>query len=239
GVGPGTATAAAMANDLATAQTVSTVIASAVEGTVTARIQGVASATALAAQATATPIPTVNSGSATPTAANASPTPSVAASTCPAQPVRGFGLLYSSNAPVAARLGCAVEGEVGTTSAVQIFDGGVMLEFGNSKQVLILLNAGATWSAIPDSYQAGKPLPTATVVPPAGRVAPVNAFGLAWQQQADARAQLGWPTGPEQQFPTGATELFAHGRMLWTPNLVDYVLFFDGTWQSYPDKFQG
>jgi hypothetical protein len=120
-----------------------------------------------------------------------------------------------------------------------MFESGVMLEFGNSKQVLVLRNAGAAWSAIPDTFKTGQPLPTATVVPPAGLVAPVNAFGLAWQQQPDVRTQIGWATAPEQQFPTGATGLFAHGRMLWTPNLIVYVLYADGTWQSFPDKFQG
>jgi hypothetical protein len=223
------------------------VIAGAVEGTVTVVVQALATSAALNSQQTATAVTSTSAAASSPTtsaltptspAAVASPTGAIA-STCPAQPVRGFGLLYTTNSTVATRLGCAVQAEVGTTSAVQSFEGGVMLEFGNSKQVLVLRNTGATWSAVDDTYQAGQPLPTPTAVPPAGRFVPANAFGQVWLKQPEVGTQLGWATGPEQKITTGATELFAHGRIVWTPNKIHYVLYSDNTWQSFPDTFQG
>ncbi len=224
----------ALVNGTATVQAEATVIAIAVEGTVTAKLHGVGTATALSALATPTAVaPTNGPGSVTPTAAVA------AVPACPAQPVRGFGALYNSQSTVATRLGCAVQAETGTSSTIQLFDGGVMLEFGNSKQIIVLRNIGSTWSVVSDAYLVGQALPTPTVTPPSGRFAPLNGFGQVWQQQVDIQTQLGWATAPEQQFPTGASEQFAHGRMFWTPNKIDYVLYSDNTWQSFPDTFQG
>jgi hypothetical protein len=217
-------------NGTTVADAANTAIAVAVDGTVTARLQSAATAVALTPGAVATFAATALS---TPIAA------ATAVAGCPVQPIRGFGLVYTANPNVASRLGCAVQPEAGTSSVVQLFDGGVMLEFGNSKQILVLQNKGSTWSNVQDTYQTGQVLPTPSTAPPAGRVAPVNGFGKVWLERQDIQSQLGWPTGPEQQFPTGASELFAHGRMFWTPLKTDYVLYADNTWTSFPDTFQG
>jgi len=151
--------------------------------------------------------------------------------------VRGFALVYTTNPTVAARLACPLRPEVGSGSSSQTFTGGLMLEI--APQIYILRNQGTTWSSVIDGYQNGQPLPTPTLVPPSGSFAPVGGFGLAWEQQPGVRDQLGWATAARQDFTTGASEEFTHGRMLWTPNRVIYVLYADNTWQSFPDNFQG
>lgn len=231
----------------ATVQAEGTIVARAVERTVTVKVQALATAATLSAQETAAAVAPnrETTGSATPvvptpTPATASPVPTQSvASACRVQPVRGFSLVYTANVAVAAGLGCAVDAEVGTSSSMQKFEGGLMLAFGNAKQVLVLRTSGAAWSAYDDTYQAGQPLPTPTIVAPAGRFAPVGSFGLAWEQQPDVHTQLGWATAPEQTFTTGAVQEFAHGHMVWTPNKLIYVLYADNTWQSFPDTFQG
>ncbi|HVC35607.1 MAG TPA: hypothetical protein VNL16_19035 [Chloroflexota bacterium] len=243
----GTATPDQQPASTATVQAQGTIVARAVEGTVTVKVQALATAATLSAQQTAAagaPSPATTGAATpavlTPTPATASPVPTRSvASACRVQPVRGFSLVYTANATVASGLGCAVDTEVGTSSAMQSFDGGLMLAFGNAKQVLVLRTSGATWSAVADNYQTGQPLPTPTIVAPAGRFAPVGSFGLVWQQQPNVHTQLGWATAPAQTFTTGAVQEFAHGRMVWTPNKIIYVLYADNTWQSFPDTFQG
>jgi hypothetical protein len=243
----GTATAQAPANATTTAQTEGTAVARAVDATVTVAVQALATAATLSAQQTATaPTPTSATASSatpavpTPSPVTAPPSPTTSvASACPAQTVRGFGLIYTTNAAVASRLGCALEGEAGTSSATQPFENGLLIAFGVTKQIFVLKNSGATWVAYPDDYQSGQPLPTATVVAPTGRFAPSGGFGLAWERQPDVRAQLGWAMAPEQDFTTGALQIFAHGRMFWTADKMIYVLYSDNTWQKFPDTFQG
>jgi hypothetical protein len=229
-----------------TAQLQATAVAQAVQATVAVAAQGLATAAAQSVQTTmtaiasggapspATPVvPTASSTSVPP-----SPTP-LAAPGCAVQPVRGFALFYRTHPPVASRLGCPTSAEVGTPSSVQMFENGLLLWFGINNQVFALRNSGAAWAAYADSYQNGQPLPTATVVAPAGRFAPTGRFGLVWEQQADVRNQLGWATAPEQAATTGAEEDFAHGHLWWTPSKMIYVLYGDNTWESFPDTFQG
>jgi hypothetical protein len=219
-------------NATATAQSEATTVARTVDATVAATSQ----ATATVANAQLTPAaatPTTGTG----IAATSVPSPSAAVgAVCATQPVRGFGLLYTTNASVASRLGCAVDSEVGSPSSTQPFESGLM--FWIAKQVYVLRNSNS-WSVFVDNYQNGQPLPTPTVVAPAGRFAPLGEFGLVWEQQPDVRSQLGWATGPILAGNTGAQERFAHGTMVWTPTKTIYVLYSDNTWQSFPDNFQG
>jgi hypothetical protein len=239
----GTATAEAPANATTTAQ--GTAVAQAVAATVTVEVQALATAAMRSAQATVTAaVPTSGPVSpATPPAPTAYPAPPAPSPTrqiapgCGVQPVRGFGLVYATNPTVASRLGCPVQPEAGAPSASQTFTGGLMLEV--ARQIFVLRNQGATWSSTFDTYQNGQPLPTPTVVAPPGSFAPVGGFGLVWQQQPGVRDQLGWAVAAQQDFTAGASEEFAHGHMLWTPNRVIYVLYADNTWQSFPDNFQG
>jgi hypothetical protein len=247
-VSPGAAPSPTVVDAAATqtAQFQATAVAQAVQATVAVAAQGLATAAARSVQTTATAAASGGAvGLATPVAPTASPAsvpPSptrVAAPGCAVQPVRGFALLYSTNPQVASRLGCPTNAEVGTPSSVQTFENGVLLWFGISNQVFALRTTGATWTVYADTYQNGQPLPTATVVAPAGRFAPTGRFGLVWERQADLQSQLGWATTPEQTAPTGAEEDFAHGHLWWTPSKTIYVLYGDNTWQSFPDAFQG
>jgi hypothetical protein len=222
-------------------------VARAVDATVTVEVQSLAAAGTLAAQPTAVAVPPPAVGTAPlphgaaptalpPPAGPASPT-TVAAPGCAIQPVRGFGLLYATAATVAARLGCPVEPETGLPTSIQKFEGGTMIEI--APRIFVLRGRDGTWSSYPDAYQPGRPLPTPGLSPPAGRFAPTGGFGLVWQEHAPVRQQLGWATAAGQDFPNGATEMFAHGRMIWTPDKVIYVLDADNTWQSFPDNFPG
>lgn len=225
----------------ATAQAIDTAIAQSVAATVTVEVPALATAAMLDAQQTvvagATNVATGSAPLASPSVATAgaSPTRSAAIS-CPTPPVRGFGLLFSTNAAVATRIGCSLAPEVGLATSLQTFDGGIMIEL--APQVYVLRTQGMTWSSV-QAARTSQPLPTASPSPPAGHYAPSGVFGQVWETQSPVRAQLGWATAPEQDFPDGAKEEFAHGQMIWIPTKIIYVLYADNTWQSFPDNFQG
>lgn len=178
---------------------------------------------------TATPAPASQA-----TAPSASPAPAPAVASCPAQPVRGFGLVYTGQANVATRLGCASDKEVGFSATLQSFEHGVMIQRLDTHQVFVV-HADGSWSVYPDTFQTGKPLPSVGS-PPANLVAPTGGIGLVWQQQAGVRQALGWATGPDQAV-SGAWQGFAGGQMLWTSAGRIYVLYSDKTSANFPDKF--
>ncbi len=187
--------------------------------------------------ATPTPAPQTTPAppaqSATPPGAastNASPT----ASGCPTQPIRGFGVVYTQNPSVAARLGCAEAAEVGIPAGRQTFENGLMLWRGDTRE-FVVLRRDHTWTSYPDTWQVTDALADVGP-PPAGRFAPVRGYGKVWRQQPGVRSALGWATETDQSL-AGAVEPFAHGRLLWTSDRVIYALYADGTWQSFVDTF--
>ncbi len=155
---------------------------------------------------------------------------------CSIQPVRGFGLVWQQNPTVVSKLGCALAGETGIGITRETFDNGLMLWPGNIGNILVFRHDG-TWAGYPNSWQAGQPLADVGA-PPAGHVAPTGGFGQLWRQQPSVRPALGWATAADQLAP-GATENFAKGQMLWTNDHMIYVLFGDGTYQSFVDSFVG
>ncbi|HEX5415030.1 MAG TPA: hypothetical protein VFZ25_05140 [Chloroflexota bacterium] len=179
--------------------------------------------------ASPTPAPTSQPPAPTATAAPAS----VVAS-CPAQPVRGFGLVYTGQPNVATRLGCASGKEVGFSASRQRFEHGLMIDRFDTHQVFVV-RADGSWEVYADTYQNGQSVP-GVGAPPANLVAPAGPFGLVWGQHADVRQSLGWATGPAQNV-SGAGEGFAGGEMLWTSDRTIYVLYKDKTGASYPDQF--
>lgn len=225
----------------ATAQAIDTAIASGVAATVTIEVPALVTAAALNAQQTATATATIAAAGSSalarpsPVAAGAAPTQS-AASSCPSPPVRGFGQLYSTIPSIAARIGCPLSPEVGLATSIQTFNGGIMIAV--APQIYVLRTQGMTWSTVQASG-AGQTLPPPSPSPPAGLYVPAGSFGQVWEAQPRTRAQLGWATAPEQDFPDGAKEEFAHGQMIWFPTRIIYVLYADNSWQSFPDNFQG
>ena len=200
------------------------------EATPTATVEPAATPTAIA-----TPPPT-GAASPAPTPARrptvAAVPPSVA--NCPSQPVRGFGVVYRESPGVADRLGCARAAESPIQLAGQSFERGVMLWRADTREILVLRQAGA-WSLHADTWREGEALSDAGPVP-AGRFVPDRGFGKVWRQASGVRQALGWATGVEQPLP-GAVQEFAGGRMLWTGDRIVYVLYPDGAWQAFVDTF--
>ena len=66
-------------------------------------------------------------------------------------------------------------------------------------------------------------------------IQPPGEFDTAWQQH---QSLLGCPTNNAVE-TGGATQPFEHGRMIWRKNMDwHYVLFDDGTWQNFKDKYE-
>jgi hypothetical protein len=230
----------------ATTQAQSTAIAQAVSLTVTAVVQSLATPTSRPATASPTAngagaaSPTASAG-ATPNASPVIPTASptkTAAQACAIPPVRGFGLLYNAQPDVVQKIGCPTQPENATPTAWQPFEKGLLIWWGTARQIIVLQNDGNVWTAFADGPQGSQPAPTSTATPPVGRFAPGTPFAAVWSQHPELVNQLGWATAQVENHPDGALEEFAHGRMLWTPNQIIYVLYGDKTWQSFPDKFQ-
>lgn len=228
-----TGTPSAKASGTVTATTTVTATAS---GTVTTTPSTSVTPGPTQAATTATP-PAQQSP--TPAQSTPSPAPTHAATAttgaaCATMPVRGFGLVYSQHADVAAHLGCAKDHEIGAQSTLQTFEHGVMIRRDDVRQIFVIQDNGK-WAEYPDTYQDGEALPTVGPVP-SGKFAPAHGFGKLWQEQAGLRQALGWATSAEQAVD-GAYQSFAAGQMVWTSQRTIYVLYADGTWHSYPDTF--
>jgi hypothetical protein len=214
-----------------------------VDATATAAAVASASPAAVATPTTSpVPSPASTPPVATPSPSGSSPSPAptsvssggAVAVSCSLQPVRGFGLVYSTNPDVATRLGCASAPEIGSQSTRQTFEHGVMIRRDDVRQIFVIKGDG-TWAVYSDTYQAGETSPDVGVAP-SGRFAPVDGFGKLWREQPGLRQALGWATGPAQDV-SGAYEDFAAGRMVWTSDRTIYALFSDGTWRSFVDQF--
>ena len=152
---------------------------------------------------------------------------------CSVQPVRGFSLVYHMTPALMVRIGCALGAEQSISAQSAPFEHGTMLWRGDTRQIFVLRRDGS-WTAFPDTWQPTDVLADAGA-PPAGKFAPIGRLGKLWRQP-DLRAALGWETAAEIPL-VGAVEEFAHARMIWTSDRLIYVLYTDGTWQSYPDTF--
>jgi hypothetical protein len=175
----------------------------------------------------------VTAGPATP-ASTASTPAAITAGSCQSQPIRGFGLVYSQNAALAARLGCALSPETGVPINRQAFDNGTMLQPAGSTDILVLRRDG-TYTSAPNGWQVGTVLADVGT-PPASHVAPAQGFGALWRQLGGPQSPLGWATGPSATID-GAIETFASGRMIWTADRMIYALFDNGTYQPFADNF--
>jgi hypothetical protein len=173
------------------------------------------------------------------TAAPATPVPAatpaaITAGGCQTQPIRGFGLVYSQNAALSARLGCALGPEAGTKINRQAFDNGTMLQPAGSADITVLRKDG-TYTSAPNGWQDGMILPDVGAAP-TGHVVPAQGFGALWRQFGGPQSPLGWATGPAATID-GAIETFANGRMFWTADRMIYALFDNGTYQPFADNF--
>jgi len=74
--------------------------------------------------------------------------------------------------------------------------------------------------------------------PPSGcAITPVLGFGRIWNSYSAVRTKLGCPTANEKSV-WAAEQAFQGGYMYWREDLQDiYVLYNNGTWQSYDDTW--
>ena len=84
---------------------------------------------------------------------------------------------------------------------------------------------------------APTPTPTATPALPPCSITPILGFGRIWSTYATVRNRLGCPVEIEKN-TWSAEETFIGGYMFWRGDLkLIYVLYNDGTWQSFIDTW--
>jgi hypothetical protein len=95
---------------------------------------------------------------------------------CAITPVLGFGRVYSAQANVRNKLGCATEPEKGIWMAEEFFQGGSMYWRHDLNRIYVLYRNG-TWTSFPDTWTAGMPDFDPTIIPPPGHYQPIRGFG--------------------------------------------------------------
>jgi hypothetical protein len=188
-------------------------------------------------------VPTETAIPPTETAIPPTPTDKAPAPTSTAEPVAcaipvqgGFGVLWTDNTRVQARLGCPLRAEAAGPATEQTFENGTMYWWGATQQIYVLLHS-KRWSQYPNTWHEGEILEPLT--PHEGLYAPERGFGKVWRTYPAVSDGLGWAEAPEQG-QTGVYERFEHGTMLYSPRLNGhgaqiYVLYSDGTFATYPD----
>jgi hypothetical protein len=101
----------------------------------------------------------------------------------------------------------------------------------SDSQISVLYNNGA-WQGYNDTWVMGEPEYDPGIVPPGGYYQPVRGFGKVWRNNHIVRTGLGWGTIDEQGF-YGSSQVYEHGRMIWSPTRGIFVLYNDGTWVRY------
>ena len=194
---------------------------------------------------TTTPRPTRTAPTATPTPTRTpapEPSKTPTPTPCPTTPVSGFGKLWNETSPVRDKLGCALAAEQPGQIAEQPFEHGSMFWFQPQENIYVLEGKDrGTWSVFEQSSLLDRPTPE-PVKPPPGLVAPINGFGLVWNNVPEVRDALGWGTAPEAGPYSGAYESFENGIMLFSPQGLGrgktiYVLYKDGSFTRYDDTF--
>ncbi|HEX3724239.1 MAG TPA: hypothetical protein VHV31_15740 [Nitrolancea sp.] len=180
----------------------------------------------------------------TPSPAVPTPTPTSTSLACSDVPVRGFGLLWSSNPAVAHALGCPIDAEVGLAARAQLYANGSMIWLDTSTAgvdqspwVVTVIGSNATRYRVPVEVPAWND----------GASVPSGAFKWVWDNIYTDQQQLGFALAP--LFSTdGAIQRFEHGTMIWLKASPDsaqatiYVVQSDlvadstGTYQSYMDQ---
>jgi hypothetical protein len=195
-----------------------------------------------------------------PTSAAPSPTPSPATPAqlhCDTVPIRGFGQVWGDHPEVVATLGCPsgypTAGEIGTDSAVQTFEHGLLLWLAQDGRegkdpVYVLFDTGG-YQRFPDLGPAD-PAVVGTI--DAGFFAPGPRFSKVYWEGTGVRVRerLGRATGQQTQ-TAGAYQQFSSGRMFWNKAVKRIFVLYDywredpaartsvevRTWTSFEDTF--
>ncbi len=176
-----------------------------------------------------------------PTSLPPSPTPVPTAGTaprCDSVPIRGFGTVWGEHPEVAAVLGCPsgypTSGEVGTETAVQTFERGVMFwlaeDSRNARDPVYVLFDNGDYQRFPDMGPAD---PAVVGAIDAGFFAPGPHFSKAYWEGTGARVRerLGRATEQQTESP-GAYQQFINGRMFWSKALKRIFVLYD--YWNYP-----
>jgi hypothetical protein len=139
--------------------------------------------------------------------------------------------LVDAAAAASSKLGCATGPALETSSAIQIFELGVMLWRLDARRIDVLLQDG-TWTAYDDTWEEGQDTHDPGLVPPEGKYQPVRGFGKVWREQlGGVDAWIGWATG-EEVGGEAIIQPFAGGLLYRGVNGITYALYADGTWAS-------
>ena len=149
------------------------------------------------------------------------------------RPGRGMSTVSRENPRVAARLGTARSEEMYIQVVQQDFQRGTMFWRADTREILVLMRDGR-WSIYPDTWPEGEPLAN-TAPAPAGMTAPAHGFGQLWREHLDIQRDLGWAITAESQL-LAASQRYAAGQTLWTATGMVYILYQDGSWQSFVDR---
>jgi hypothetical protein len=173
---------------------------------------------------------------------------------CPETPLRGFGILWTTNDSVRSRIGCAEPfaygfGERAIPTAYQEFENGAMLwvdvqdDYYPLKSVLVLYNDGS-FARYQDNWDSSQPVDDPSIVPPDGLHQPKFGFGKIWREAPNVRDRLGWALEPEAG-SEGVFQRFNFGVMVWRGNEdLIWVFYGDlywgesGTWEVFVDEFE-
>ena len=159
--------------------------------------------------------------------------------TCPQAPMLGFGKVWHDNPGVQNRLQCPLALEVPTAITEQQFQHGWMFRRDDTDQIYVLVDAGR-WSVYPDTWRPGEPETDPTIQVPPGVYQPRQGLGKVWRALSHPPVYDGgglfWATAPDRAF-RGSAQNFEHGTMIWSDRRMIYVLYNDGTWESYVDYF--
>ncbi len=137
-------------------------------------------------------------------------------------------------APVVNPERCADAPSQPVFAAWQPFEGGVMLWFSDSRQILVLHNDGQRAQVFADPYTTSQTEPTVT--PPDNRVAPVRGFGLVWRELGGAEGNLGWALVDEIGFDSArqSAGLQSYTTYIQGPGATVYaVTIIPGTDEGY------
>ena len=130
-------------------------------------------------------------------------------------------------------LGCAASPVVSATTALQRFQGGLML---NLSAIYVLgygpaelgeaRRGGGGWSGVRDTYREPEPARLGLAPPSKDLIEPLLGFGKAWREQyGGPDGPLGWAVGDERSEPAD-WQLFDHAIVVVTRSGEGFVLYY-------------
>ncbi len=162
------------------------------------------------------------------------------APTCAALPQGGFAAAYSSDAGLAAQLGCPL-GLVSFPTASQTYQMGDLLWMQGPPQAIYALFNTGRFQRYDDTFNAATDPASGGETPPPGLLEPVRGFGKVWRTFGEVRA-MGWAM-TEEVGGQSTAQIFERGQMVYFPQRgMIFVLITDngglsGGWRAIVGSF--